>query len=143
MMKTQKHLKLTVVAVLLGALLGGCSSERLAIADDSGLTVENQNSAKVKILWTDIYQQDGEFFASGILKQSSLSTASIKTHVDVQIVGSDGTIQYETMTANLVVPPNTAGKGLSWKRFKVQLPGELPKDSKINVIVHSAVHDRT
>ena len=53
---------------------------------------------------------------------------------------TDGSIEYETVSRDLYVPRNRVGKGLEWKRFKVQLPNELSKDSRICMTVHSGSH---
>jgi len=129
-MRCRKLAILTIVGILLAALtLTGCSANRVSLADQGLVSVEKQDSEKVKILWTDVYQQDGQTWAYGVLKQRASSLSAIKTHVDIQVLNSDGSIQYETITDDLFVPRNRVGKGPDWKKFRVQLPDELPKDS--------------
>jgi len=136
--------KMTMVGILMATLiLAGCSANRVSLADQGLVSVEKQNSKKVKILWTDVYEQDGHTWVYGVLKQYGISTSSIKTHVDIQVLNSDGSIQYETITDELFVPRNRVGKGPDWKRFRVQLPNKLPKDSQINMTVHSGSHEKS
>ena len=85
----------------------------------------------------------GQTWAYGILKQYGIGTSSIKTHVDIQVFNPDGSIQYETITDELFVPRNRVGKGPDWKRFRVQIPNKLPKDSQINMTVHSGSHEKS
>ena len=136
--------KMTMVGILVATLiLAGCSANRVSLADQSLVSVEKQDSEKVKILWTDIYEQDGHTWAYGVLKQQGISSSSIKTHVDIQVLNPDGSVQYETITDNLFVPRRRVGKGPDWKRFRVQLPDELPKNSQIRMTVHSGRHNET
>ncbi|MHC5082558.1 MAG: hypothetical protein ACYTET_01270 [Planctomycetota bacterium] len=140
-MKTQKSTMLTIVAVLMAAILTGCSSSQMSKLDEHEIVIEKQDSSNVKILWADVYQQDGQMYAAGILKQPATNTRTIKTHVDIQIVSADGSVQSEIISGDLIVPANSFSKGLSWKRFKVPLSGELPKGATVNIVVHSGSHD--
>ncbi|MBL7214301.1 MAG: hypothetical protein ISS71_01345 [Phycisphaerae bacterium] len=133
-----------IVGVLLVSIaLCGCSANRVSLTDQGLVSVEKQDSEKVKILWTDVYEQDGQKWIYGVLKQHGISTSSIKTHVDIQVLNPDGSIQNETITDDLFVPRNRIGKGPDWKKFRVQLPEELPEDSQIKMTVHSGSHKKT
>ena len=134
--------KMTMVRILVATLiLAGCSANRVSLTDQGFVSVEKQDSEKVKILWTDVYEQDGHTWVYGVLKQHGISTGSIKTHVDIQVLNPDGSIQYETITDELFVPRNRVGKGPDWKRFGVQLPDELPKNYQIRMAVHTGRHN--
>ncbi|MBM3435750.1 MAG: hypothetical protein FJY07_05980 [Bacteroidetes bacterium] len=127
---------LSVVA----AIISGCATNQTSLADKGLVSVKKHDNEKVRILCTDIYQQDGQTWAYGVLKQRGISSSAIKTHVDIQVLNSGGSIQYETITDDLFVPRNRVGRGTDWKRFRVQLPDELPKDSQIKMTVHSGRH---
>lgn len=134
---------LTMVGILTAALtLSGCSANRVSLAGQGLVSVEKRDSKKVKILWPDVYQQDDRTWAYGVLKQRAPSSRAIKTHVDIQVLNSDGSIQYETRTEDLFVPHKRVGRGPDWKRFKVQLPDKLPKNSQISMTVHSGSHKK-
>lgn len=137
-----KNLKaLNVAGILLIALvISGCSADRVSLTDKGFVSVEKQDSPKVKILWNEIYQQNGKTWLYGVLKQQGINTGAVKTHVDIQVLNADGSIQYETITDDLLVPRNRIGKGTDWKRFRVQLPDELPKDSQVSMAVDSGSH---
>ena len=140
-MKCKKLAILMMAGISLVTLvLSGCSSNRISLADQGLVSVEKHGSEKVKILWTDVYQQDGQTWLYGVLKQRFPSPSAIRTHVDIQVLNSDGAIQYETATEDVLVPRNRIGKGLDWKRFRVRLPEKLLEGSQISMTVHSSSH---
>jgi len=141
-MKYRKLAVLIVVGILLAALtFSGCSAGRFSLSDRDIVSVEKQDGEKVKILWTDVYQQDGKTWACGVLRQPKSATSPVKTHLDIRILAPDGSKYYEGFSKALYVPPSRFGKSPDWKRFKVPLPKELPKGSQITIIVHSAGHE--
>ena len=78
-MRFHKSAILAIVGSLLATItLSGCSSNRVSLADQRIVSVEKQGSEKVKILWADLYQQDGQTWAYGVLKQRWLGNSSIK-----------------------------------------------------------------
>ena len=140
-MKCKKLTTLMVAGILLVALvIFGCSANRISLADQGCVSVKNQGSERIKILWTDVYQQDGQIWAYGVLKQSASNSSAIKTHVDVCVLAPDGSAQYETTSKELYVPRNRVGKGPDWKRFRVQLPIEISVGTRISMAVHSSAH---
>ena len=140
-MKCRKLTTLFIVGTLSVAVtLSGCSSNRASLTNQGHVSVEKQGSEKIEILWTDVYEQDGQTWAYGILKQRGISAGAIKTHVDIQVLSPDGFIQYKTTTDDLFVPRNRVGRGSDWERFRIQLPEGLPKDSQIYMTVHSGIH---
>lgn len=143
-MKCRKTTMLTMIGILTATLtLAGCSSNRVSLAEQGLVSVEKQNSEKVKILWTDVYRQDGQTWVCGVLKQQSSKPSAIKTHVDILISAPDGSKYYEVISEDVYVPRNRVGKGLNWKKFREKLPLELPKDSRISMTVHSGSHEKT
>jgi len=125
------------------AIISSCATNRISLADKGLVSVNKHDSEKVRILWTGVYQQDGQTWAYGILKQRGTSHSAIRTHVDIQVLNSDGSVYYKTLSGDMYVPRNRVGKGPDWKRFGVQLPDELPKDSQINMTVHSGSHEES
>ncbi|MBM4103136.1 MAG: hypothetical protein FJ263_03675 [Planctomycetes bacterium] len=128
---------------VMATIISGCATNQISLADKGLVSVKKHDGEKVKILWTDVYQQAGQTWAYGVLKQRGINPASIKTHVDIQVLNPDGSIRYETITDNLFVPRKCAGKGPDWKGFRVQLPNDLPKDSQISMTVHSGGHEKS
>ena len=132
-----KILGLITLSVM-AAIISGCATNQTSLADKGIVSVKKHDSDKVRILWTDVYQQDSQTWAYGVLKQRGTSPSVIRTHVDIQVLNSDGSVYYEILSRDVYVPRNRVGKGPDWKRFRVQLPDELPKDSRISMTVHSA-----
>ena len=134
----------TISSVLILSVLmvfvSGCAVNRVSLVDTHQVSVARQDSEKIKILWTDIYQKDGQTWAYGVLKQSSSVGGTIKAHVDIQILSPDGSLQYETVSKELYVPRKRIGR-MDWKRFRVQLPSELLIDSRVIMSVHSGHHE--
>jgi len=137
-----KLTNVTIGAVFFIALwlFASCSANRHSLAGREWVSVQSQNTENVEILWTDVYQQAGRTWASGVLKQQGLNTATLKTHIDVQVLDMGGTVCYETQTGDLYVPRRHLGKGPDWTKFKVPLPSELPADARVSMAVHSGPH---
>lgn len=142
-MKFVKLEMLTLVGIFLFILVvSGCSSNVISLSEKGLVSVEKQDSEQVKILWTDVYQRDGQTWAYGVLEQRSSGPGSIKTHVDIQVLDLDSSVRYETISEDVCVPRNSAGRGIDWRRFKVRLPEILPENSQIRMTVHSGSHKR-
>jgi hypothetical protein len=129
-----------MVAGVLGFIFSGCAAKQVSLIEKNQVTVEKQGSEKVSILWTDVYQQDGQVWAYGVLEQQGMGTGAVKTHVDIRVVAPDGSVTYETTSEDIYVPCNRIGKGIHWKRFKSQLPEKLLDGSQITMTVHSGNH---
>jgi hypothetical protein len=131
---------LLILSVLVMSI-PGCATNRVSLVDTNQVSVAMQDSEKIEILWTDVYQKDGQTWAYGVLKQRGYHpSAPIKTHVDVQVLSEDGSVQYETFSEDIYVPRNRVGKGPDWKRFRVQLPTEISEGSNISITVHVGKH---
>jgi hypothetical protein len=130
-----------ITLLILGVLLisiPGCATNRVSLVDTNQVTVANQGSEKIRILWTDIYQKDGQTWAYGVLKQRGYyASAPIKTHIDVQVLSEDGSVRYETFSEDIYVPRNRVGKGPDWKRFRVKLGENIQEGSNVLMKVHS------
>ena len=139
-MRCRELVIIAMVGILAATVtLSGCSSDRVSLVEQGLVSVEKQNSEKVDILWTDVYEQDGQTWAYGVLQQRRPAPGVIRGHVDIQVLNSDGTVQYETVTEDMYIPRNRVGKGPDWKRFKSQLPEKLPKGSQVCMKVHSTL----
>jgi hypothetical protein len=140
----KKKFLLTVVVTQLGMLvfnISGCATNRISLVDTNQVSVVRHDSEKIEILWTDVYQKDGQVWAYGVLKQRGYRLSMpIKTHVDVQVLSEDGSVHYETISDDIYVPRNRVGKGPDWKRFRVQLPTEILGGSRISMTVHVGEH---
>jgi hypothetical protein len=136
-----KNKTLSLIAFsIMAIIISGCTSNRLSLVDKGLVSTKKHNSEKVRILWSDVYQQDDQTWVYGVLKQRRPGTSSIKTHVDIQVSTKDGSVFYETISEDIYVPRNRIGKGVDWKRFRVHLPDALPVDAHISTIVHSGPH---
>ncbi|HML73198.1 MAG TPA: hypothetical protein PKB02_01755 [Anaerohalosphaeraceae bacterium] len=135
-------LQLMVVGILV-FVVSGCAANRVSLMDTNQVTVAKQDSEKIRILWTDVYQTDGQTWAYGALKQRGYHPSSIKAHVDIQVLSEDGSVQYETFSDDVYVPRNRPGKGPDWRRFKVQLAENIPTEAVVAMKVHSGKHKDT
>lgn len=143
-MNRTKLRALGIAGLLFTALvLSGCSGSRISLADKGLVSVEKQHSPAVRILWTDVYQQNGHIYVYGVLEQTGRGTASIRTHVDIQVLNPDGDSAYETITEDVLLPRIRAGKGPHWRRFIAQLPEKLSEGSKVLMMVHTGRHEQT
>lgn len=138
----KKVLSVIVINVLV-AVISGCVANQYSLADKGLVSVEKKDSEKVEILWTDVYQKDGQTWAYGALKQRGYHTYAVQTHVDIQILSENGSVQYETFSDDIYVPRHRTGKGPDIARFKAKLNGDIPKGSKVTMKVHSGKHDTT
>ena len=123
--------------------LAGCSSDRVSLARQGFVSMEKQNSEKVKILWADVCRHDGQTWICGALKQQNTEQTTVKTHVDILISSPDGSKNRQIISQDIYVPKNTVGKAPNWKKFKEKLTFELSKDSQITITVHSGSHKKT
>lgn len=138
---SKKYLHYAAVGVLV-FIISGCSVNRVSLVDTNQVTVTRRDSEKIEILWTDVYQKDGCTWAYGILKQRGYhSSMPIKTHVDVQVLSEDGSVQYEAFSEDISVPRNRVGKGPDWKRFRVKLTENIPAGSQVNILLHNGRHE--
>jgi len=130
------------VLVSLVAAVSGCATNRINLADENSIAVVNQDGEIVKVLWADVYHQDGRTWVSGVLKQNGLSRSSVKRHVDIQVLSVDGSVRYETFSDDVDVPRRRIGRGPGWGRFKTNLDIDVLPGSTVTVRIHSGAHDR-
>jgi hypothetical protein len=138
--------KLSAVTVTLGfsvlpVVISGCATNRTDVVEKGSVSVETVSSKKVKILWTDVYQDGEDFAVYGVVQRGSHTSYPIKTHVDITILSPDGTVLQEARTPDTYVPRRIPGKGISWERFQVRFADIPPQGSRVNVVVHSGKHE--
>ncbi len=142
-MMKKKVLSLVIAMVfgILTIVTSGCAANRIDLVDKGIVSVETAPSKKVKILWTRVYQDGEDFVVYGVLQRRSHTSYPIRTHVDVTILAGDGTIRHEARTPDIYVSRRRPGKGINWTRFRMRLPGTLAEGSRVNMAVHSALHN--
>lgn len=146
MMNSNKlSLRMIVVTLSTAAMLAtGCATNRIDLVDEGIVSVDTVPSKRVKVLWTDVYQDGEDFVVYGVVQRLSHTSYLIKTHVDITILSPDGTVLQEARTPDIYVPTRIPGKGINWERFQVRLPDIPPQGSKVGMVVHSGSHgDKT
>ncbi len=126
---------------ILTIVSSGCAANRTNLVSKGIVSVETSPSKKVKILWTRVYQDGEDFVVYGVVQRRNHTSYPIRTHVDITILAGDGTVMQETRTPDIYVSRRRPGKGISWKRFRVRLPGTPPEGSRVNMVVHGALHN--
>ncbi len=143
----KKRLSATIVALwfsVLPVVISGCGGNLVSLQDKNFVQVETMPSERVKILWTDVYQDGEDILVYGVVQRLSHTSYPIKTHVDITILSPDGTVLQEARTPDIYVPRRIPGKGINWERFQVRLPDIPPQGSRVNMVVHSGSHgDKT
>ncbi|OHB60787.1 MAG: hypothetical protein A2Y12_16080 [Planctomycetes bacterium GWF2_42_9] len=130
---------LNIVALsILAVIFSGCNANKI-----EGIAIDTHDSEKLDILWADVYQQNGEIWAYGALKQNGNYSAVIKTHVDIQVLSENGSIQYETFSNDLYVPKHRTGKGPGCVQFRVKLAADIPTGAKVNIKIHNNKHEQS
>jgi protein involved in sex pheromone biosynthesis len=81
----KRQVLILLAAGAMSFMISGCAANQVSLVDEKMVSVKEKSSEKVKILWTDVYQQDGRIWAAGILEQQGLGTGAVKTHVDIQV----------------------------------------------------------
>jgi hypothetical protein len=126
--------------ILLIILLGGCQSQRMNLTKQGLYSVDKTASKTVEILWADVYKQEGQVTANGAIRRRHYASSPLKTHIDVQVLSSDGRTVYKTQTPDMYVPPRRVGKGIDFKRFSVELPQKPPQDATVHLLCHAGAH---
>jgi hypothetical protein len=114
-------------------ILSGCNESQR-----KDLVIKTEDNKRIKILWADVYQNDGQNVVYGILKQQCYYPTPIRAYVDVQVFTENGYVQYEASSKVLTVPCNTVCKHPNWVQFKVPLVYDIPKGSNVCMKVHTA-----
>jgi len=142
----KKKVSSLVVAMALGmltAVISGCATNRVDLADSGVLTLEQQTTGKVYIAWCSAYEDGSGFIVTGVLRRYDHVGLPIKTHVDVTILSCDRTIIDESRSSVIYIPRNAIGRSQNLKRFRVRFPNIPPQGSLVRLVSHSGPHDDT
>jgi hypothetical protein len=122
----------------------GCATNRIDLVEQGIVSVETVPSKRVRILWTDIYQDGDDTVVYGVVQRRSHTSYPIRTHVDITMLSSDGKVLQEARTGDIYVARRIPDKGINWTRFRLRLPGIPVEGSKVKMVVHGRPHnDRT
>ncbi len=127
---------LNIVGLMVLLIVSGCSSVCTSLSKQEPVSVEKRDSEKIEILWADVYRENGQTWGCATLQQKSTTSGTIKSHIDLQIVAPDGSVQYTAVSKELYIPPKRTGK-LDSKKVRVKLPNDIPEGSKIIMAIHS------
>ena len=137
-MKCKNFKTFAIIGIsLIAIMFCGCKSELISLADQGLVSIEAQGTEKVEFISTNVYQQDGQTWASGVLRQRTGNPSVIKTQVDIQVLSKNGSVQHETSSGELYIPRNIAGKGPRIKKMRVQIPNDLSENSRIKMTLRS------
>lgn len=140
-MKCKKFNILMIAGICFSFLsVFGCSSSRISLVDQGGITVEKRPSNRVKFLWTDVYHKGNNVIIHVALQRRSYTSYLLKTHVDVKVVATDGKVIQETCTPDFFVPLRRPGKGINWKSFDIHLDNTTKK-FKVALGIHEGSHE--
>jgi hypothetical protein len=144
-MMEKKVLKLVAVMVLgmLTVVISGCATDRVNLVDAGVLNLEQHNTGKVYIAWSDAYEDGDGFVVTGVLRRRDTVGLPIKAHVDITIQSPDGAIIDESRSSDVHVPRRIIGRGQSLKRFRVRFPSISVEGSKVSIVTHSGSHNNT
>jgi hypothetical protein len=135
-MKRKKKMILIIIEIYFAVIfVSGCSSNRISLTDQGLISIDKHDSEKIKILWSEVYQQDGQTWACGVLKPQTLNP--VQAHVDIKIFNADGSIQYETRTEDILIAGDCNCKSPKLEKFRVPLPDNLSRDTRISMTLHS------
>ncbi|MHC4645871.1 MAG: hypothetical protein ACYTBJ_10225 [Planctomycetota bacterium] len=140
----KKRLSTAIVTIgfgVLSAIISGCATNRTDLVDEGIVSVETVPSERVKVLWTDVYQDGQDWVVYGVLHRRSQTSCPIRAHVDISILSADGTILEEARTEEIHVAGHVPGKGINWTPFQVRFPGSPPKNSNVRLVVHDGLHE--
>lgn len=126
-------------AVLVIASLSACASNSWTKQADSGLPIEAIHSGSGAIVSFRAHETSDRLYVAGSAKPHQLMRP---THVDIQLVGSDGRVLAEK-TDDLDSPmhPRTARGRNGSQSYVASFPlSEARQAAKIRVIYHGSAH---
>ena len=140
MKKTTLILTLAISLAALVAAVGGCATNRVALTDTGGLTLENKSESKVYVAWSDAYKENEGFVITGVLRRRDHVGPAIKAHVDIEIFSPAGQVIDVARSADIYVPKQTTGKFTAFKRFTVYFPNLPSTGASAVVTAHTSNH---
>ena len=121
------------VCMVIVSTLSGCAINGTNISQNGTVTIERIDSETLFMPWADAYEEGNNLMIRGVIEQRYQSSNSLKAHVDVTIIDSNGQLLKETKTANVYVPRNLPGKGIKWVRFNLTVPMMVSKGTTIKL----------
>lgn len=133
----QRYVNLTFLSGLF-LMVVGCTANRTNLRKSGSVTIENHSPGKVKVLWSDAYEEGGQFTVNGMLGRNDRIAMPIAVHVHVFVLSGDGGRVVQTLkTSDIAVPRNRIGRCCDRRRFAVE-GSEIPSaGSKLLVVAHS------
>ena len=109
--------------------LAGCSVNPHSMTGDNRVSVEKQDSEKVKILWTDVYQEDGQTWAYGVLKSNRIHTRPRLKHMWIfRSCQKTALLAMRLFPMIYMFPGTDAEKVRTGSDLKYNLPGTSQRD---------------
>lgn len=143
-MKKKALSSVTIVALgILTIIISGCATGRVNLTDTGIVTIEQHAPGKVRIAWSDAYEDENGFVVTGVLRRHDLVGMPIKTHVNVMVFSPDGNILDEARSQDIYVPRRRIGRGQSFQRFRVNFPTIPAEGSTISITTHTSTHSDT
>ena len=121
--------------------ISGCSASRVDLVDSGVLTIQQRQTGKVYVAWSDAYEDDGGFTITGVLRRRDVLGGPIKAHADITLLSPEGQVISEARSKDVYVSRRIVGRGRSFQRFKVRFPNAPVKGSKITVVADSGAHN--
>jgi len=128
---------------ILTIIISGCAANRVNLTDAGIVTIQQHTPGKVRIAWSDAYEDEDGFVVTGVLRRHDLVGMPIKTHVNVTVFAPDGNILDEARSRDIYVPRRRIGRGQSFTRFRVNFPTIPTEGSKISITTHTSTHSDT
>ena len=132
----------SISVVMLAGVLTGCATAPTDLHRSGRVQVEHIAEGKVRISGLGVHEKDGGIEVCGVLRRIGRSALAIKAHVDITVLNPEGTILIQARSKSKYIYRRRIGAGTrSHKRFAVFLEVSPPKDSVIQIVVHSQEHD--
>ena len=131
--------RIHVMSFLVGSVLAfaqGCASQT-SLAEKDHMTIENRSPGKVRILWSQATEKEGQLVVSGRLKRLDRVAFRIRVHVHVLELGPSNDIVQSLQSPDVYVYQRRVGRGPNWKRFEVRSANVPQPGSRLVVIGHS------
>lgn len=129
----------TLAVVALG--LAGCATAPVNLARDGAVTVETVSSPAAWVWYAEPRAGAGKAWVSGEVIRRREWPADRPGHVDIEVLGPDGSPLTQATTP--LRPVRTGGGDTLRLAFSVPLNSRPPAGSTVRVIHHAAVHNDT
>lgn len=127
------------VCLLALVLLGsGCGANRVSLAGTAEIHLEQARAGKVYVAWSDAYQDEEGFVATGVVRRTDTVGGPIKVNVHITIVSPEGEVIDVAHCDDIRVPRRIATKIQGFERFKIRFPSVPPEGSSVRVVARSS-----